>query len=43
MIALAEPGNEPSIRLLERLGFVFERDVRTAEDDHEIKLFSIEK
>jgi RimJ/RimL family protein N-acetyltransferase len=43
IIALADPDNEPSLRLLERLGFVYEREVRMPEDDHDINLFSIEK
>lgn len=43
IIALADPDNEPSIRLLEKLGFVNERAVRMPEDDHDINLFSIEK
>jgi RimJ/RimL family protein N-acetyltransferase len=43
IIALADPDNEPSLRLLERLGFVYEREVRMPEDNHDINLFSIEK
>jgi RimJ/RimL family protein N-acetyltransferase len=43
IIALADPDNEPSLRLLEKLGFAYEREVRMSEDDHDINLFSIEK
>ena len=43
IIAMADPVNEPSLRLLDRLGFVYEREVRMPEDDHDINLFSIEK
>jgi RimJ/RimL family protein N-acetyltransferase len=42
IIALADVGNENSVRLLQRLGFVYERKVRMPEDDHDIDLFSIE-
>ncbi len=42
IIALADPDNAPSGRLLEKLGFVYERDMRMPEDDHDINLFSIE-
>ena len=42
IIAIADPHNETSVRLLERLGFVNERKVRMPEDDHDIDLFSIE-
>ncbi len=38
--ALADADNDTSVRLLERLGFVYERKVRMPEDD--IDLFSIE-
>jgi RimJ/RimL family protein N-acetyltransferase len=42
IIAIADPDNEPSVRLLERLGFENECKVRMPEDDHDIDLFSIE-
>ena len=42
IIAIADPDNEPSVRLLERLGFVYEREVRMRDDDHDISLFAIE-
>jgi RimJ/RimL family protein N-acetyltransferase len=41
IIAFADPDNVPSVRLLKRLGFAYESDVRMPEDDHDIKLFSI--
>jgi ribosomal-protein-alanine N-acetyltransferase len=36
---VASPGNEPSVRLLEKLGLRFERMVRLAEDASEVQLF----
>ena len=42
IIAMADPDNERSVRLLERLGLAFERMVRMPEDDHDINLFAIE-
>ena len=42
IIAMADPDNEPSVRLLERLGFVYEREVRMPDDDQDISLFAIE-
>ena len=42
IIAMADPDNERSIRLLERLGLAFERKVRMPEDDHDINLFAID-
>jgi RimJ/RimL family protein N-acetyltransferase len=41
IIAMADSDNEPSVRLLERLGFMYERDVRMPEDDHDISMFAI--
>ncbi len=43
IIAMADPDNEPSARLLDNLGFKYERKVRMPEDDHDINLFSLEK
>jgi RimJ/RimL family protein N-acetyltransferase len=43
IIAMADPDNEPSIRLLQTLGFVYEGKVRMPEDDYDINLFSLEK
>jgi RimJ/RimL family protein N-acetyltransferase len=42
IIAIADPNNVPSMRLLEKLGFLYERELRMPEDDHDINLFSIE-
>ena len=42
IIAMADPDNVPSVRLLKRLGFAYESDVRMPKDDHDISLFSIE-
>ena len=42
IIAMADPENEPSLKLLRKLGFTYERDVRMPEDDHDINLFAIE-
>ena len=43
IIAMADHDNRPSINLLEKLGFVYEKDVRMPDDDHDISLFAIEK
>ena len=43
IIAVADPDNKASVKLLDKLGFVYERDVRMPEDDHDIRLFAIEK
>jgi ribosomal-protein-alanine N-acetyltransferase len=40
MVAVVDPQNTGSIRLLEKLGMTFERMVKLAEDDIELKLFS---
>jgi RimJ/RimL family protein N-acetyltransferase len=42
IIAMADPENEPSVRLLETLGFAYERKVRMPDDDHDINLFSLQ-
>jgi RimJ/RimL family protein N-acetyltransferase len=42
LIALTAPANVPSIRILERLGFKFERMVRAAEADGDSRLFSLQ-
>lgn len=39
VVAIASPGNHASIALLEKLGFVFERQLRIGEDTHEVKLY----
>ncbi len=42
VVAIVSPGNAPSIRLLESLGFGFERMVRIAPDGEELKLFGVD-
>lgn len=42
IIAMADPDNAPSVKLLEILGFAYERKVRMPDDDHDINLFSLE-
>jgi RimJ/RimL family protein N-acetyltransferase len=39
IVAIVSPDNAGSIRVLEKLGFVFERMIRMSEDEPEIKLF----
>jgi ribosomal-protein-alanine N-acetyltransferase len=41
--AMADPRNERSIRLIEKLGMRYERKVRMPGDDHDIALFAIER
>lgn len=40
LLAVVNPDNAPSIRLLERLGFVFERTIRLNADGPLLKLFA---
>ncbi len=40
IIAMADPDNEASVRLLDKLGFSYERKVRMPEDDHDINLYA---
>ena len=40
LIAIVHPANRASIRLLEKLGFVFERMMTMPGDDHEVKRFA---
>lgn len=42
MVAVVDPQNRASIRVLEKLGMKFERMVRLAEDDIDLKLFAID-
>ncbi len=42
LVAVVDPENRPSIHLLEKLGMRFEKMVRLAADDIELKLFGIE-
>lgn len=39
IVAIVSPDNAGSIRVLEKLGFVFERMIRMSENEPEIKLF----
>jgi RimJ/RimL family protein N-acetyltransferase len=39
IVAVTSAGNDPSVRLLEKLGFRFERMVRLSEDSAEVQLF----
>jgi RimJ/RimL family protein N-acetyltransferase len=39
IVAIVDPENEGSIRVLERIGLQFEKMVRLSEDDIELKLF----
>lgn len=41
VVAIVAPHNGASIRLLEKLGFAYERMVRLAEPDPELRLFAI--
>ena len=41
IIAIADPENRPSVTLLQKLGFDYERKVRMPEDDHDINLYSL--
>lgn len=40
LLAIVSPGNASSIRLLERLGFTFERAIVMPGEAHEVKLFA---
>lgn len=40
IVAITNPDNEPSIKLLEKIGLQYERMIRLAEDGPEIKLFA---
>jgi RimJ/RimL family protein N-acetyltransferase len=39
LVAITDPANTGSIRVLEKLGFVFEKTIRLSADDIELKLF----
>lgn len=43
IIAMADPDNKPSVRLLQNLGFEYAGKVRMPEDDHDIDQFSLQK
>ncbi|HSB00329.1 MAG TPA: GNAT family N-acetyltransferase [Anaerolineales bacterium] len=42
MVAITDPANEGSIRVLEKIGLRFEKMVRLSEDDIELKLFAVD-
>ena len=42
MVAIVDPANEGSIRVIEKLGMRFEKMVRLSADDIELKLFGVE-
>ncbi len=42
IIAMADPDNEPSVSLLHKLGFKYERKARMPGDDHDINLYALE-
>ncbi len=42
LLAIVEPGNAPSIRLLQKLGFAFATMVRLPHKDTDLKLFILE-
>ena len=43
LLAITSPDNDASIRVLEKLGFRFERVTKLSEDAHEVKLFALEE
>lgn len=42
IVAIVDPANASSIRLLEKIGFTFEKMIRLSADDIELKLFACE-
>jgi len=42
VVAIVDPANQGSIRVLKKAGFQFEKMVRLSDDDIELKLFGIE-
>jgi RimJ/RimL family protein N-acetyltransferase len=42
LVAIVDPANEGSIRVLEKLGLSYERTVRLSADDIDLKLFAID-
>ena len=42
IVAITSPDNDASIRVLEKLGFRFERVTKLSEDAHEVKLFALD-
>ncbi len=43
IVAVTDPANTPSNRVLEKLGFVFEKMVKIAADDIDLNLYAIHK
>jgi RimJ/RimL family protein N-acetyltransferase len=43
IVAITDPANTPSNRVLEKLGFVFEKMVKIAADDIDLNLYAIQK
>lgn len=41
VVAIVDPNNDGSIRVLEKIGMTFEKMVKLSEDDIDLKLFSI--
>ncbi|RPJ19543.1 MAG: N-acetyltransferase [Chloroflexi bacterium] len=42
MVAITDPANAGSVRVLERIGLHFEKMVRLSDDDIELKLFAVD-
>lgn len=42
IVAITDPANRDSIRVLEKIGLSFERMIRLSDDDIELKLFAVE-
>jgi len=42
IVAITDPENKGSIRILEKIGFRFEKMVRLSDDDIELKLFAVD-
>lgn len=42
LVAITDPANEGSIRVLEKIGLKFEKMVKLSEDDIDLKLFAID-
>jgi RimJ/RimL family protein N-acetyltransferase len=42
LVAITDPANEGSIRVLEKIGLTFEKMVRLSQDDIELKLFAVD-
>ncbi|RPJ29381.1 MAG: N-acetyltransferase [Chloroflexi bacterium] len=42
IVAITDPANEGSVRVLEKIGLRFEKMVRLSEDDIELKLFAVD-